>query len=411
MSVINAFPGYSYEYWESDKTYHNMFRGEDVGKGGYVWAKPGMYGRTVTLDVSGMHPSSIIALNYFGEYTQRYKDLIDTRAAIKHGDFDTASKMFDGKLTKYLTDHNNAKSLSNALKIAQNSCYGLTSAKFDNPMKHPKNVNNVVALRGALFMVTLKEEVIKRGGQPIHCKTDSIKLVEPTDELIEFVLDFGKKYGYSFEVEHTFKRICLVNKSTYVALLDDDDPDAPGQWTATAAQFAVPYVFKKLFSKEKIEFDDLCETKEVKTAMYLDMNENLVVNEDAEKELVGRLKLGEDPEVKSDYIAYLDPTFMNVSTKELATAVEKGHNRIFIGKVGQFCPIKPGCGGGVLLRQQNGKFDAVTGTKGYRWLESEMVRELGKEADIDRSYYDKLVDDAVDTISKYGDFEMFVSED
>ena len=29
---------------------------------------------------------------------------------------------------------------------------------------------------------------------------------------------------------------------------------------------------------------------------------------------------------------------------------------------------------------------------------------------IDRSYYDNLVDDAVETISKYGDFEWFISD-
>ena len=40
-----------------------------------------------------------------------------------------------------------------------------------------------------------------------------------------------------------------------------------------------------------------------------------------------------------------------------------------------------------------------------------MVKELGKEEDIDRSYYDKLVNDAVDAISKYGDYEWFVSDD
>ena len=44
-------------------------------------------------------------------------------------------------------------------------------------------------------------------------------------------------------------------------------------------------------------------------------------------------------------------------------------------------------------------------------LESETVQLLGKEKDIDRSYYDGLVDDAVETISKYGDFERFVAEE
>lgn len=40
-----------------------------------------------------------------------------------------------------------------------------------------------------------------------------------------------------------------------------------------------------------------------------------------------------------------------------------------------------------------------------------MVKELEKGDGIDRSYYDKLVDEAVKTISQYGDFEWFVSDD
>lgn len=61
---------------------------------------------------------------------------------------------------------------------------------------------------------------------------------------------------------------------------------------------------------------------------------------------------------------------------------------------------------------------AVTGTKKpdgkstYRWMEAEMFKDLGIGEDkIDRSYYNHLVDEAVDTISKYGDFERFVSSD
>ena len=57
------------------------------------------------------------------------------------------------------------------------------------------------------------------------------------------------------------------------------------------------------------------------------------------------------------------------------------------------------------------KHDAATGTKGYRWLESEMVKQLSKEGDINRAYYDALVDAAATDISKFGDFEWFVSND
>ena len=56
-------------------------------------------------------------------------------------------------------------------------------------------------------------------------------------------------------------------------------------------------------------------------------------------------------------------------------------------------------------------YAAATGSKGFRWLESEMIQKLDKEDDIDRTYYNNLVDEAVKSISSYGDFEYFVSDE
>lgn len=101
----------------------------------------------------------------------------------------------------------------------------------------------------------------------------------------------------------------------------------------------------------------------------------------------------------------------------LDEAIAKGHNYKFVGRVGLFCPMKPGSGGGVLVRESDDKktggkkYMAATGSKGYRWMESEMVKELGKEDCIDRSYYDNMCTEAVNDISKYGDFEWFVSDE
>ena len=421
METINAFPGYEYVPFGEDKKPHNMYKGEDVGFGGYVFAIPGMYGRTVCFDVSGMHPASIRALNYLGAYTKNYADLVDARTAIKHKDFDSAKKMLNGKLAPYLTDESKAKDLSKALKLAQNSVYGLTSANFDNPFRDSRNVNNIVALRGALFMVNLKHEIQSRGFTVIHCKTDSIKVVEPSDEIFNFIIDYGKKYGYNFEVEHVFDKICLVNNAVYIAKLSSDDPENPGKWTATGTQFQVPYVFKKLFSKEPIEFDDLCETKSVTSALYLDMNENLPDVSEAEKVKTLR-KTSEDQISKSEFNLMNGKSshgfkWSDVSDEELDDMIASGHNYIFIGKVGRFCPIKPGHGGGLLCREAEDKktgekkYVSATGAKGYRWLESELVKELGKEDSIDRSYYDTLANEAIDAISKYGDFYQFVSDD
>lgn len=383
MDIINAFPGYEFVDGK------NIYRGTDVGKGGYVYAEPGMYGNIALLDVASMHPHSAINLNAFGEYTQHFKDLVDARIAIKRKDFDKARKMFGGKLAPYLDDETTAKNLTQALKIAINSVYGLTSANFDNPFRDIRNKNNIIALRGALFMRTLQDEVQKRGFKVAHIKTDSIKIPDATPEIIEFVMDFGRQYGYEFEHEATYDRMCLVNDAVYIAKYDN------GEWTATGTQFQIPYVFKKLFSKENILFDDLCETKSVTSSLYLDMNENLPDVSNLEKELNKVLKNSPG-----------DENLINNLKEEIA----KGHNYRFIGKVGRFCPIKPGCGGGLLMREKDGKYYSATGAKGYRWLEAEIVSSLGRTNDIDEGHFKEMADAAIDTIKKYGDYEWFVSD-
>lgn len=358
--ILGSFPGYEYV------DHKNMYRGEDVGSGGYVYAEPGIYYNVPILDIASMHPHSTLAMNCFGEYTKRYEDIIRARILIKHHEYDEAKKLLNGALAPYLEDEKQADALSKALKIPINSVYGLTSASFDNPFRDSRNVNNIVALRGALFMVNLKHEVQDRGFTVVHIKTDSIKIANATDDIIKFVMDYGKLYGYTFEHEATYEKMCLVNNAVYIAKYSNNEfinGKHCGEWTATGTQFQVPYVFKTLFSKEPIEFSDMCETKSVQTALYLDMNEKF--------------------------------------------ADEDLHDYHFIGKIGLFCPIKPGCGGGELLRENNGKYASATGCKGYRWLEAEMVKNLGKEDDIDISYYDELVNEAIEAINKYGSFEKF----
>lgn len=394
------FPGYTFENGKS------TYRDEEVGEGGYVYAEPGMYGNIALLDIASMHPSSIVAENLFGdEYTKRFKDILDARIAIKHKDFDKAKTMLNGALAKYLTDENAAADLAQALKIAINSVYGLTSANFENPFRDARNKDNIVAKRGALFMINLKHEVQKRGYTVAHIKTDSIKIPDATPEIIQFVMDYGKAYGYNFEHEATYDRMCLVNDAVYIAKYKDGKH--AGEWTATGTQFQVPYVFKTLFSKEGIAFEDMCETKSVSSSLYLDMNEDLPDVSEQEKGLEKFIKRCKDAGIIPD----LSGNSGDGELDGLIAQIAKGHNYIFIGKVGSFCPIKEGCGGGLLMREKDGKYYAATGSKGYRWLESEMVKELGKEADINRSYYDNMVSDAVNTISQYGDFEWFVSDD
>ncbi len=390
-----VFPGYKYENGIS------TYRGEEVGEGGYVYSEPGIYYDVALLDIASMHPSSIVAENLFGdEYTARFNDILQARIAIKHNEFEKAGKMLGGKLAKYLTDEKAAKDLAQALKIAINSVYGLTSANFNNPFRDIRNKDNIVAKRGALFMINLKHEVQAKGYTVAHIKTDSIKIPNADAEIIKFVIDYGKQYGYNFEHEATYDRMCLVNDAVYIAKYKDDINN--GEWTATGTQFAVPYVFKKLFSKQPIIFDDLCETKSVTSSLYLDMNEGMPDVSEYEKEL-SKLESSYKKGVVSD-------TTFEKEAENLNKFIAEGHNYIFVGKVGRFCPVKKDCGGGLLVREQKGKYYAATGTKGYRWLEAEIVKELGKESDIDISYYNKMVDEAVEAIAFYGDVEQFTAD-
>lgn len=398
--LSQMFPGYTFDHGKS------VYRGIEVGEGGFVYAEPGIYHNIALLDIASMHPTSIEQLNLFGDkYTRIFSDIKSARLAIKHKDMDRLSTLLDGKLVKYVNDANfNLKDLSNALKTVINSVYGLTSAKFDNKFRDPRNVDNIVAKRGALFMVDLLNAVQDKGYTVAHIKTDSIKIPDADDKIIKFVMDFGKKYGYEFEHEATYEKMCLVNDAVYIAKYADGEHEfeipTTGEkimtpWTATGAEFAVPYVFKTLFTKSKINFNDLCVTKSVNTTLYLDMNEDLEDVSEYEKELK-KLKKEEDASP--------------IRISELEGVISQGHNYIFVGKIGQFCPILPGCGGGELMSLRGeSDYYAVTGTKGYRFLESEVVKNLGKEKDINESYFIEMANEAIDHIAQFGSYDEFVS--
>ena len=410
--IIQSFPEYEMVSGKGDTFVRNMYKGIDVGKGGFVYSEPGMYRNVALLDVSSMHPHSIIVMNYFGEFTKNYKDLVDARVAIKHEDYDTLKTLLEGKLEKYTHDKDILKTLDKVLKYPINAAYGETAASFPNRFRDERNINNIVALRGALFMVDLKEEVEKRGFVVAHIKTDSIKIPEATPEIISFVQDFARQYGYEMEHEATYDRICLVNNSVYIAKYDDKGIRNKGgahanEWTATGAEFQHPYIFKTLFSHEPIEFKDYCETKTVKdSAIYLDMNKDLISDTFHEyKETIEQI---------SNWPKGV-PGIMNLKRKAklLDEEMASVHNLVFVGKCGSFCPMDDTVDAGILVRTNivNGEttYASVSGTKGYRWLETEDVIRKGLQDHLDISYYRKLIDSAKDHLSDFCDVDEFIN--
>ena len=164
-------------------------------------------------------------------------------------------------------------------------------------------------------------------------------------------------------------------------------------------------------------FEDMCETFSVsKGNLYLDMNENspqLSQEEAKELEILDKAWHSQAPlaleKAAKRYGYSLEE--LGARYKELCEKEEATHDLQFVGRVGQFTPIKAGCNGGILYRVSDGKNYSATGSTGYRWLESEMVKTLGKEDCIDRTFYTSLIDDAVESISQYCDFERFVANE
>ena len=349
--LSKEFKGYKFDAGKSE------YRGENPGEGGYVYAEPGIWEHVALLDVASMHPTSIEILNLFGKYTKNFSELKSARLAIKRKDFESAREMMDGRLAPYLENEDGADKLAYALKIVINIVYGLTSAKFDNPFRDHRNKDNIVAKRGALYMIDLKNDLADAGHKVVHIKTDSVKLPNATQKGIKFVMEHGKNYGYTFELEVIYDRFCLVNDAVYIAVKD-------GKWTAVGSQFQHPYVFKTLFSKEELTFDDFCESKSVmQGTMYWDKEDH----------------------TKEDILDH--------------------HNMRHLGRTGRFVPVM--ANGGTLFRVKDDKYYAVAGTKGYKWIDAEIAKML-PDLKIDMSYFEKLKDEAIKTIEQFGSFVDFV---
>ena len=123
-------------------------------------------------------------------------------------------------------------------------------------------------------------------------------------------MDYGKKYGFTFEFEAAYDQLCIVVHVDYVAhhysseeckklfngfvprrcqKKQDDHKENQhlGGWTVTGDTFAEPSVLKNLFTHEKVEFQDLWETISVnKGALHLIFNEGCEAKAD---NFIGRI--------------------------------------------------------------------------------------------------------------------------
>ena len=110
----------------------------------------------------------------------------------------------------------------------------------------------------------------------------------------------------------------------------------------------------------------------------------------------------DNPDISS--IEYAD---LEMRLEQLRDEIARGHNYVFIGKVGLFAPVINGKGGGLLMREKDGKYYAVGGTTGYRWLEAETVHDHLEDV-VDIGYFTEQSTEAIAAIEQYGDFNDFV---
>ena len=140
-----------------------------------------------------------------------------------------------------------------------------------------------------------------------------------------------------------------MNDAVYIALKEN------GKWEAVGAQFQHPYVFKTLFSGDPVEFDDHIEVKSVTTSLWLDYGRG---------------------------------------------------DKALIGRVGAFVPVMSG-GGELLRKSGEDNFSYASGSKGHRWQEAEIERQQsnGRYDNLDMSYFQRLVNNALAKINQFGDAE------
>ena len=254
-------------------------------------------------------------------------------------------------------------------------------------------------------MLTLKHEVQAKGYQVAHIKTDSIKIVNGDKAIIDYCMKRANDFGYTFEHEHTYSRMALLNRATVIAEIGWPE-DEKGKWEAIGAQFGKktnPYVYKTLLSKEEVNEKDFFTTKEVKTAIYLD-DQYIGKNAQIYASRTGREISRTQPSNVAQMIQsrWIKPRYLlqRESQGLTSTQLEEAKKRKIAAELGlDYNEVDYIISNGFPDTIVD-KHVAVTGTTGYRW---ELASNYKGFDDIDMTYYHQLIHEAVDDVFAVGD--------
>lgn len=227
---VNEYEDYKYLLGEGGFNLlpENVLKKDAFGNWRTIESNNGLYLDVTSLDIDSMHPNSAIQVNYFGKYTKNYQDILEMKELCSSENSFVYKQEELAKIGHIINNEEELKERRGLFKLILNSTYGNTyiKDKKTNQVKASalnKCEHNIIALYGSAYSSTLHHtlvtELIKEFPDIVivQMKTDSIKIANCTQKIIDYCNNFAKEYGYTYKVEDTFQYIaCKGNE--YIAI-------------------------------------------------------------------------------------------------------------------------------------------------------------------------------------------------
>lgn len=149
------------------------------------------------LDVASMYPNIILIINALGEFTEKYKEILDKRIEVKHLD----------------------KVLSDALKLILNSVYGNLKNQYSS-LYNPKAALSV-CIYGQIALYTLCKRLAEQGHTIININTDGVGFVPAKGvDYTEVWHQWEKDFTLTLE-EDSFDQFIQKDVNNYIGVKGD----------------------------------------------------------------------------------------------------------------------------------------------------------------------------------------------
>ncbi|HFI0463797.1 TPA: hypothetical protein ACGOYX_001108 [Streptococcus suis] len=136
-----------------------------------------VFRNVILLDVASLYPNIIMKIEALGKSTKLYKEIVDERLAVKHVD----------------------KTLSDALKLIINSCYGLLNNQY-SLLYNPKAAKSV-CFYGQICLYDLCQR-LSHTCKLININTDGVAFTTNSDDYKQVWKEWEEDYGFTLEEDY-----------------------------------------------------------------------------------------------------------------------------------------------------------------------------------------------------------------